>query len=88
MQDASGFGIFGQVANTIGFNVPIGFSRPSGGGGVVVINYLVTESNDNITTESNDPLILEQAVVVVNNLVTQSNDNITTQSNDPIILEQ
>jgi len=59
MQDASGFGIFGQVNNTIGFNVPIGFSKPSGGG-VVVINYLVTQSNDNITTESNDPIILEQ----------------------------
>lgn len=59
MQDASGFGIFGQVANKIGFNVPIGFSRPSGGG-VVVINYLVTESDDNITTQSNDPIILEQ----------------------------
>jgi two-component sensor histidine kinase len=59
MQDASGFGIFGQVTNTIGFNVPIGFSKPSGGG-VVVINYLVTQLDDNITTESNDPLILEQ----------------------------
>lgn len=59
MQEASGFGIFGQVTNTIGFNVPIGFSRPSSGG-VVVINYLVTQLDDNITTESNDPLILEQ----------------------------
>lgn len=59
MQELSGFTIFGQVTNTIGFNANIGFTRPNGGG-VVVINYLVTQSNDNITTESNDPIILEQ----------------------------
>jgi hypothetical protein len=31
----------------------------NGSGGVVLVYYLVTESNDNITTESNDPIILE-----------------------------
>jgi hypothetical protein len=60
MQESlSGFTIMGVVTTKNGFNAPIGFSSPSGGGGVV-INYLVTQTNDNITTESNDPLILEQ----------------------------
>jgi hypothetical protein len=60
MQEISGFTIFGQVTSTIGFNANVGFTKPSGGGGGAVINYLVTQSNDNITTESNDPIILEQ----------------------------
>ena len=60
MQEAlSGFTIMGVVTTKNGFNAPIGFTSPSGGGGAV-INYLVTELNDNITTESNDPIILEQ----------------------------
>lgn len=56
-ENMSGFGIFGQVANVVGLNVPIGFSKPNNGG--LVVNYLVTQSNNNITTESNDPIILE-----------------------------
>jgi hypothetical protein len=59
MQDASGFGIFGQVTNTIGFNVPIGFSKPSGGG-VVVDNFLNTESDFDIQAENDDDIILDQ----------------------------
>jgi hypothetical protein len=60
MQEAlSGFSIVGVVTIKNGFNAPIGFSSPSGGG-VVVVNYLVTQSNNNITTESNDPIILQQ----------------------------
>jgi hypothetical protein len=52
MQEASGFTIFGQVTETIGFNATIGFSRPRGGGGIVGDNFLNTESDFDIQAES------------------------------------
>jgi hypothetical protein len=61
MQELSGFTIFGQVTNTIGFNANTGFTRPSSGGGGSIPNYLVTELTfNNITTELDEPIILEQ----------------------------
>lgn len=60
MQEASGFGIFGQVAETIGFNATMGFTRPRTGGVIDLSNYLDTESDYDIQAESGDDIILEQ----------------------------
>jgi hypothetical protein len=60
MQEASGFSIFGQVTESVGFNANIGFVRPRGGGGVVVDNFLNTESDFDIQAENDDDIILDQ----------------------------
>lgn len=60
MQEASGFTIFGQVTETLGFNATIGFSRPKGSGAVDFTNYLDTESLFDIQAENDDDIILDQ----------------------------
>jgi hypothetical protein len=60
MQEASGFTIFGQVTETVGFNATIGFSRPRGGGAVDNSNYLNTENLFDIITDNDDDIILDQ----------------------------
>lgn len=60
MQEVSGFTIFGQVTETIGFNATIGFSRPRGSGAVDISNYLNTESDFDIQAENDDDIILDQ----------------------------
>lgn len=60
MQEASGFTIFGQVTETIGFNATIGFSKPRGGGAVDNSNYLNTENLFDIITDDDNDIILDQ----------------------------
>jgi hypothetical protein len=60
MQEASGFGIFGQVSEDVGFNANVGFVRPRVSGGVDNSNYLNTESDFDIQAENDDDIILDQ----------------------------
>lgn len=60
MQEASGFSIFGQVTETVGFNATIGFIRPKQNGAVDFTNYLDTESLFDIQAEDGDDIILDQ----------------------------
>lgn len=60
MQESSGFSIFGQVTETVGFNATIGFIRPKQNGAVDYSNYLDTESLFDIQAENDDDIILDQ----------------------------
>ena len=60
MDEAAGFGIFGQVTETVGFNANIGFIKPRSSGAVDSSNYLNTESDFDIQAENDDDIILDQ----------------------------
>jgi hypothetical protein len=60
MQEAAGFGIFGQVTETVGFNATIGFVKPRSSGAVDNSNYLNTENLFDIITDGDDDIILDQ----------------------------
>jgi hypothetical protein len=60
MDEAAGFGIFGQVTETVGFNANIGFIKPRSSGAVDNSNYLNTENLFDIITDNDDDIILDQ----------------------------
>lgn len=60
MQEAAGFGIFGQVTETVGFNASIGFVKPRSSGAVDNSNYLNTENLFDIITDDDVDIILDQ----------------------------
>jgi len=60
MDEAAGFGIFGQVTETVGFNATIGFIKPRSSGAIDNSNYLNTENLFDIITDNDDDIILDQ----------------------------
>jgi hypothetical protein len=60
MDEAAGFGIFGQVTETVGFNATIGFIKPRSSGAIDNSNYLNTENLFDIITDGEDDIILDQ----------------------------
>lgn len=60
MQEAAGFGIFGQVTEIVGFNATIGFVKPRSSGAVDNSNYLNTENLFDIITDDDNDIILDQ----------------------------
>ena len=59
-EEATGFGVFGKVTDTVGFNAVIGFVRPRSSGAVDNSNYLNTENLFDIITDGDDDIILDQ----------------------------